>query len=144
MQSKLIPAAVLLFLLALLQGCAARGSGGDRTPALLTSLQATTVADSAYFLLQVTNTDSVPVALEFATEPTFYFLVRRGDLLLWNSAPELSPLGGVTIDTLRAGATRSFQASWTLPIGLRGTLTVTGVVHDRRQPLVQSTEVRVP
>jgi hypothetical protein len=92
-----------------------------------------------HFLLQVTNPGPEPVILEYAADPVVQFVVRRDALLLWDSAPESAVAERVTIDTLRAGETRSFEASWSVPMGLRGTMTVSGAVRDRRAPLVQST-----
>lgn len=124
--------------------CAARAPRDLPTAGLLTSLQATTGGDSVHFLLQVTNPGPAPVALEFAADPIVQFVVRRDALLLWDSAPESTPAERVTTDSLRAGDTRSFQASWSVPMGLRGTLTVTGALRDRRTPLVQSTRFVIP
>lgn len=144
MHIRPIPAVALASLLLLGAACAARAPRGNPTAALLTSLQATTVGDSVYFLLQLTNPGPEPVALELAADPPVQFVVRRGDLLLWDSAPDSRPTAEVAFDTLRAGDTRDYESSWSVPVGLRGTLTVTGAVRDRRAPLVQSTRFDLP
>jgi len=123
--------------------CASRGSA-DTSADLLASLQATTVGDSVDFHLQVTNPGSDPIALEFDTEPIQYFSVSRDGLPIWNSAPDLHRVDAVRVDTLQSGETRSFHASWAVPMGLRGTLTVIGVLRDRRRPVVQSTQFDIP
>jgi hypothetical protein len=134
-----IPAVAVAALLYLAAACAGRTPASDPGSGLLTSLQATTVDDSVHFLLQVTNPGPGPITLEFAADPIVQFVVRRGDLLLWDSAPDSRPTTEVVSDTLRAGETRSFESSWRVPVGLRGTLTVSGALRDRRAPLVQST-----
>lgn len=133
-------ATVSAIALLLLGGSCAPGATRQApAPELLTSLQATTAGDSVHFLLQVTNPGAEPVTLEFNADPIVQFVVRRDALLLWDSAPESSLAPEVTTDTLKPGDTRSFHADWSVPIGLRGTMTVTGALRDRRAPLVQST-----
>ena len=139
MPNDSLRAACAAALLVLLAACTARAPRETPPAGLLTSLQATTTGDSVHFLLQVTNPGPEPVTLEYAAEPIVQFVVRRDALLLWDSAPESAVAEQVTMDTLRAGETRSFQASWSVPMGLRGTMTVSGAVRDRRAPLVQST-----
>lgn len=144
MQSKFTPVVLALSLLSLLGGCAARTGTSDPAASLLTSIQATAAGDSVDFLLQVTNTGTRPLGLEFSSDPIVYFTVGRGDLLLWNSAPELAPTRSTRVDSLAAGDTRTFRASWAPPMGLRGTLTVTGVLLEGRRPLIQSADFRIP
>lgn len=132
-------ATLLIGFLVTAAACGARAAREAPTRDLLTSLQATTAGDSVHFLLQVTNPGPEPVTLEFAADPIVQFVVRRDAMLLWDSAPESVAADRVTADTLRAGETRSFDASWSVPMGLRGALTVSAALRDRRAPLVQST-----
>jgi hypothetical protein len=139
---RAIGAAALLSLLG--GACAARATAGGESDPLLASVQATTTGDSVQFLLQVTNTRAHPIALALETEPAAYFTVHRGDLLLWNSAQDLARVSPPRPDTIGPAATRTFQASWKPPIGIRGELTVTGVLRDAGHPIARSTRFLVP
>lgn len=134
-------AVVLAFLAA---ACSPRTGAPQPTDALLSSIQASTAGDSVHFLLQLTNTSDLPVALEFTSGRTFEILVHQEDVVLWNSTAGRSFTQALVFDTIAAGGTRSFQASWAPPPTARGEMSVTGVVRDSRQPIQQSTRFRYP
>ena len=112
--------------------------------ALLSSVQATTGSDSVRFLLQVTNTSEQPVVLDLDTDPGFFFTVERTGMPLWNSAADRTVTPAARADTIAPGDTRSFQASWKPPLGLRGDLAVTAVLRDRHHPISRSARFRLP
>lgn len=143
MRIRPICAAALLTVVALSWACSAHRPAAAPLATVLTSLQASVARDSAHFLLQITNAGTEPAALELITDPAVYFTVARDQLPVWSSAPDLTRMDPPVSDTLRTGETRSFRASWALPMGLRGTMTVTGVLRDRRGPVVQSTEFEI-
>jgi hypothetical protein len=143
MHSKHIAALAAAVLLGL-SACAGRARTREPAAKLLSSLQASTTGDSVYFLMQVTNPGPVPLVLEYETDPIFYFTVARTGATLWRSAPDLALATGAARDTIGPADTRSFEASWLPPIGLRGELTVTGVLRERRGAVVETTRFHIP
>lgn len=139
---RAISAAVLAALLGM--GCASSLRAPGTGSPLLASVQATTGSDSVRFLMQLTNTGEQPIALEPETEPGFFFTVERTGMPLWNSAADRTSIPAARPDTIAPGATRTFQASWKPPLGLRGDLVVTAVLRDRRHPISRSARFRLP
>jgi hypothetical protein len=139
---RAISAAALAALVALGCGTSLRAPGPRS--ALLASVQATTGSDSVRFLMQVTNTGDQPVVLELDGGPAFYFTVERTGMPLWSSAADGAATPAARPDTIAPGDTRSFQASWKPPLGLRGDLAVTAVLRDRHHPISRSARFRLP
>ena len=139
---RAISAAVLTTLLVVGCGTAHRDPGTGSP--LLASVQATTGGDSVRFLMQLTNTGTRPIVLRPEAEPGVYFTVERTGMPLWSSAAERRVTPTALPDTLAPGDTRSFQASWKPPLGLRGDLAVTAVLRDRNHPISRSARFRLP
>lgn len=139
---RAISAAVLAALLG--TGCGGSLRATTTRSPLLASVQATTGSDSVRFLMQLTNTTQQPIILEPDTEPAFFFTVERTGMPLWNSAADRTATVPARPDTIAPGDTRSFQASWKPPLGLRGDLAVTAVLRDRRHPISRSARFRLP
>lgn len=129
--------------LILLAACARSSPRTVPTSPLLASIQAAISGDSVHFLLQVTNTGAQPVEVEFASGRISEFVVQQGAVELWNSNSGLAYTQALHIDTIAAGDTRSFQASWKPPLDARGEMWVTGVLQARN-PLQQSARFRLP
>jgi hypothetical protein len=139
---RAISAAALAALLGTGCGSSLRAPGTGSP--LLASVQATTGSDSVRFLMQLTNTSAQPVVIHPEVEPGFVFTVERTGMPLWSSATDRPATPATRPDTLAPGDTRSFQASWKPPLGLRGDLAVTAALRDRRHPISRSARFRLP
>lgn len=147
--------AVLLVCVGALLGCARAGGGpeasGDpeRTEAampatLASSLRAENAGDSVHFTLLITNASAAPVELTFSSGQSFDFVVEDGRRELWRWSAERMFTQAIRQETLAPGETRRYEASWAPPPGVRGELTVRGILTAREHPLEQRTAFRLP
>jgi Intracellular proteinase inhibitor len=131
--------------LALIAGCASREpSAGPEGPPLLASVKAATFGtDSAVFSLQVTNTTAAPVALDFRTGQEFDFVVLRGTEEVWRWSGDRMFTQALRTDTLAAGETRTYSASWAPLPRAAGEYTVRGLLSARNVQVEQATRFRL-
>lgn len=135
--------------LLMLAACAAResdeGGNGDRDGRpLLASLQTTTFGDSVQFMLQVTNTGTAPVELNFSSGQSFDFVVRDGEREVWRWSADQMFTQALRTESLAPGETRTFQAMWRPGQALRGEFTAVGMLTASDHPVEQSTRFRLP
>ncbi len=117
------------------------------TPAtrpLVSSLQVETQGDSLHFLLQVTNAAQEAVPLTFRTGQSADFIVAHEGRELWRWSSDQMFTQAIRNERLTPGETRSFEASWSPPGDLRGTLTVRGYLTAEEHRAEQQAEVRLP
>lgn len=112
---------------------------------LATTLSVEPTADSVRFLLQVTNATQGPLTLEFRSGQSFDFAVSEGARALWTWSADMMFTQALRSETLAAGETRSFDASWHPPAELRGrTLTATGRLTSSSHPVERTQAFRLP
>ncbi|HEX7242136.1 MAG TPA: BsuPI-related putative proteinase inhibitor [Longimicrobiaceae bacterium] len=139
-----------LFLALALPGAAAACAPNGSMPAsapngsLVSSLQVETTPGSVRLALQVTNAGSAPVPLEFASGQTHDFVVLQGDRELWRWSADRMFTQALRTETLGAGETRTFDATWTPPAGTRGDLVARGFLTARGERAERQTVFRLP
>jgi len=112
---------------------------------LVTTLSVEPAADSVRFLLQVTNATRGPLTLEFRSGQSFDFAVGDGGRTVWTWSDDMMFTQALRSETLAAGETRSFDATWRPPAGLRGrTLTATGRLTSSSHPVERTQAFRLP
>ena len=121
------------------------GGGAAAGEPLVTTLSVEPAADSVRFLLQVTNATQGPLTLEFHSGQSFDFSVSDGGRTLWTWSAEMMFTQALRSETLAAGETRSFDASWRPPADARGrTLTATGRLTSSSHPVERTQAFRLP
>lgn len=148
------PASLLLVLLAAACAPAAPASGGAvPAPAaggavtsspLVSSLSVVPTADSVVLTLRVTNGAAQPVRMEFRDAQVFDFAVSGGGREVWRWSADRGFAQALRSETLAAGETRSWSASWRPAAGTRGELTATGRLVSTSHPVETSTRFRLP
>ena len=140
--------ALALFLVAGVAACAPReavpGSPNASTGPLVSSLQVEPSSDSVRFILQVTNTTTAPVALEFSSGQTFDFVVLDGEREIWRWSADRMFTQALRAETLAAGETRSYEAAWRPPAGVRGRLVARGHLTARGHRAEQQSYFQLP
>ena len=132
--------------LVLLSGCAqpepsAAPAGGSP---LLASVRATTFgSDSAVFSLQVTNTRTTPLTLNFNSGQQFDFVVLRGTQEVWRYSGEMMFTQALQSETLAPGETETYTATWSPLPGSAGEYTVRALLTARNAPVEQTTRFRL-
>lgn len=131
---------------ALSAACAAAGTAPSARGAdpLVSSLQVAAFADSVSFALQVTNTGSAPVELEFPSGQTHDFVVSRGGAELWRWSADRVFTQALRVDTLAPGETRAFRGSWRVPAGTAGELVARGFLTAGGRRAEQRAAFRLP
>ena len=114
------------------------------TGPLVPSLQVETHGDSLHFLLQVTNAAEEAVALTFRSGQSADFIVTHEGREIWRWSGEQMFTQAIRNERLAPGETRTFQASWSPPRDLRGTLRVRGFLTAEEHRVEQQAEVRLP
>ncbi|HEV2131298.1 MAG TPA: BsuPI-related putative proteinase inhibitor [Longimicrobiaceae bacterium] len=114
------------------------------TGPLVSSLQVETHADSLHFVLQVTNATQEAVPLTFRTGQSADFVVAHEGRELWRWSGDQMFTQAIRNERLAAGETRTFEASWSPPRDLNGTLTVRGFLTAEEHRADQQAEVRLP
>jgi hypothetical protein len=138
-----------ILLAAVLAGTFACTPGGTMSQAsgtgpLVSSLQVETRGDSVRFLLQVTSTATEPVTLTFPSGQSADFMVLQGDRELWRWSADRMFTQAIRTETLAPGETRSYEAVWTRPAGVRGELVARGVLSAREHRVEQQSHFRLP
>ena len=117
-------------------------AGGDP---LVTTLSVEPTADSVRLLLQVTNATQGPLTLEFRSGQSFDFAVSEGGHTLWTWSADMMFTQALRSETLAAGETRSFDATWRPAAELRGhALTATGRLTSSNHPVERTQAFRLP
>lgn len=120
----------------------AGADGGGAAPPLLASMQATTEGGAVRFVLQVTNTTSAPIALEFPSGQSFDFVVLQGGREVWRWSADRMFTQALRSETLAPGATLTYEERWE-PGAVTGELTAVGRLTSTSHPLEQRTTFRV-
>jgi Intracellular proteinase inhibitor len=117
--------------------------GAPGAPPLLPSVQARAFAqDSVTFTLQVTNTSSQPVELNFNSGQSFDFIVSRGQQQVWRWSDEQMFTQALRLERLGPGETLTHSATWR-PGPARGDFNVVGRLTSRDHPAEQAATFRV-
>lgn len=135
-----------LLALALAPACAPKETameGGNDGGPLLSSVQATAAGDSVSFLLQVTNTSSSPVELQYGSGQSFDFVVTRDGQEVWRWSADRMFTQALRTEVLAPGETVSHRATWSPPASLRGEFMVTGVLPAQGRRVEQSARFRL-
>lgn len=125
----------------------APGNADNAAPAgpLVSTLSVQPGRDTVGFILQVTNTTRAPVALHFRSGQTTDFQVRNGGELIWTSFMGILFTQAERTETLAAGATRSWSATWRPGPGMQGrTLTATARLTSDTHPVERTAQFRTP
>ncbi|MGH7458038.1 MAG: BsuPI-related putative proteinase inhibitor [Longimicrobiaceae bacterium] len=139
MPFKLVLAAALAF-----AGC----GPVNHTPApaggpLVGSLQVTPLENRVDLTLLITNVSEQPVELTFRSGQSFDFEVSRGGREVWRWSAERVFTQAIRQETVAAGETLRYRASWRPPAGAAGEYRVTGRL-SADYPLEQSSTFRLP
>lgn len=111
---------------------------------LASSLSVQPAGDSVRLALQVTNTTSAAVEVEFRSGQTHDFVVRRGGEELWRWSADMGFTQALQTVTLAPGETRTFAETWRPAPGTSGTLTAVGRLTSSSHPVERTTEFRLP
>jgi hypothetical protein len=135
--------------LALLPACtpppAAAPAPGGGSGALVTTLQVEAAADTARFILTITNASAAPVTLEFATAQRYDFAVLDGAREVWRWSAERGFGQALGSETLAAGQTRSWSEGWRPAADLRGReLTAVGILASSSHRAERRSDFRLP
>ena len=144
----LVPQLVLIsmFTALALAGCAANQPASEPASSgpLVPSLQVQTSGGSVQFVLQVTNTSSAAVPLEFSSGQSFDFAVVRDGREVWRWSADQMFTQALRSETIAPGATRTYTASWNPPAGMRGEFTASGVLTATNHPVGQRAIFQLP
>jgi hypothetical protein len=123
---------------------AAGGEPGGGEP-LVSTLSVEPTADSVRLLLQVTNATAGPLMLEFRTGQSYDFAVSDGDRPVWRWSAEMMYTQALRSETLAAGETRAYAATWKPAATLRGRLlSATGRLTSSSHPVERTQAFRLP
>ena len=147
MRAKQVLAAVLVVAAA---GCS-RGqntvvvpAGAGAPPELGSSMNVRVFGDTVSFELHVTNSTDRPVAVTFPSAQKFEFVVTRGNgEELWRASAGMAFGQVVTTETLSAGETKRFEASW-IARGQTGDYVATARLVSTNYPVELRTVFRLP
>ena len=144
----LVTRMAVLSLLGFLAACAAAANGANPHSAaregLVPSLQVNTSGNAVHFTLQISNTGSTPVPLEFTSGQSFDFAVLQAGREVWRWSADQMFTQALRSETLAPGATRSYEATWSPPAGMRGELTASGVLAASNRRVEQRAIFRLP
>ena len=133
-------ALLMAFLLA--AGCSSalrREVGANGNP-LLPSIQVYTEAERVNFVLQITNVDTVPVTLEFASGQSFEFLVTDEETReVWRWSADQMFTQAEREVVLAAGESVRYEGQWDPPTDLRGSFVAVGRLTARNHRAEQAT-----
>lgn len=133
----------LLGVLLVCLACAPKGAPAPAAEPLLASVQANTTGDSVHFVLQVTNTSTAPVELNFSSAQRFDFSVERDGRNVWTWSADRMFAQALGTETLAAGETRRYEATWRPGPGTSGEYVVTGTLTSSDHGVEQSTRFRL-
>ncbi len=103
-----------------------------------------TSGNTVHFTLQISNTGSIPVPLEFTSGQSFDFAVLQAGREVWRWSADQMFTQALRSETLAPGATRSYEATWSPPAGMRGELTASGVLAASNRRVEQRAIFRLP
>ena len=129
-----------------LAGCAASQQTPEPASSgpLVPSLQVQTSGGSVQFVLQVTNTSSAAVPLEFSSSQSFDFAVVRDGREVWRWSADQMFTQALRNESIAPGATRTYTASWNPPAGMRGEFTASGMLTATNHPVGQRAIFQLP
>jgi hypothetical protein len=147
MRAKQVLAGVLLVVAA---GCRPGGgtvvvpAGAGAPQELGSSMNVRVFGDTVRFELHVTNSTDRPVAVTFPSAQKFEFVVTRGNgEELWRASSGMAFGQMVTTETLSAGETKRFEASW-IARGQTGDYVATARLVSTNYPVELRTVFRLP
>lgn len=111
---------------------------------LIASVQANPVNDRVQFVLQVTNSSSAAVPLEFSSGQSYDFVVVRDNREIWRWSEGQFFTMALRSESLEPGGTLRFEESWTPPAGASGEYTVVGILTATNQRTEQASTFRLP
>lgn len=118
------------------------GSGSEAD--LIPTLAVTIRGDSVILALHVSNGGGAPVVLRYATGQRFDFAVRDGrGAVVWRWSADRVFTAQLGLDTVAAGASRDFRASWA-PGTARGNYTAEGRLTATNHPITLKTGLELP
>jgi hypothetical protein len=116
--------------------------GGDGP--LLPSLQVYTEAEKVNFVLQVTNTETGPLELEYSTGQSFDFVVTdEGGREVWKWSSGQMFTQAERDETLAAGASLRYEGEWNPDPELRGSFVAVGRLTARNHAVEQVTRFQL-
>jgi hypothetical protein len=138
----------ILASIVLLASCvAAANSAGSHTAAtngLVPSLQVKPSGNTVQFTLQLSNTGTTPIPLEFTSGQSYDFAVLQGSRELWRWSADQMFTQALRSETLAPGATRTYEATWSPPAGTRGEFTAAGILTATNRRVEQRAIFRLP
>ena len=142
--TRMVVPSMIVFLAAC--AVAANSTGSNSTPpnGLVPSLQVNTSGATVRFTLQLSNTGSTPVPLEFTSGQSFDFAVLQGGRELWRWSADQMFTQALRSETLAPGATRTYEATWSPPAGTRGEFTASGILTATNRRVEQRAIFRLP
>lgn len=94
-------------------------------------------------ILTVTNASAAPVDLAFRSGQSFDFVVLRNEQELWRWSGDQMFTQAIRDETLAAGETLTYEATWRPPAGTGGELVARGILTTQN-PVQQETVFRLP
>lgn len=111
---------------------------------LVPTLQAEQFPDSIQLYLRVTNSSTEPVEITFPTGQSFDFVVMQEGEEAWRWSADKMFTQAFRTETLGAGETEVYRATWTPPPNAEGAFTVRGVLAARDHRVEQVMEIMLP
>jgi hypothetical protein len=118
--------------------------GADAADPLLMSLQVRPTATQVNFLIQVTNTTTGPIDLNFSSGQSFDVMVRQGTRDVWTWSADKSFLQALRMEQLAPGQSQQYEAMWQPAPNLRGEFEATGRFVATNHRLEQTTRFTLP
>lgn len=137
-------AGVILGVLLVLVGCAVSQAPAVGNGPLLPSLQASTVGDTVFLVLQVTNTSTEPVELHFRSGQSHDFAVESSEGEIWRWSDDQMFTQALRHERLEPGETLRFEEAWRPPDGVEGNLVAVGRLTASNRPVEQRANFRLP
>jgi hypothetical protein len=119
--------------------------GAGAPPELGSALNVGVAGDSVRLELHVTNVTNGPLRLEFATSQRYDFAIADpAGVEMWRWSADMMFAQALGEETLLAGETRRYTASWGGGAGAVGEFTATGRLTSTNYPVELRTRFRLP
>ena len=118
--------------------------GSGAPPELGSSMNVRVSGDTVRFELHITNSTAAPVAVSFGSAQRYDFVVTRGNgEELWRASSGMMFAQVAATETLSAGETKRFEASW-IARGQAGDYVATARLTSTNYPVELRTVFRLP